>query len=74
MVFPFLQMKSLCTILLFQGTYISWFTGELIKGPMTVNRTFTLSEIPVFVRAGSIIPLRTDGYNNGMNHMVMCMW
>ncbi|KAL5486960.1 hypothetical protein EMCRGX_G019505 [Ephydatia muelleri] len=44
------------------GTYISWFSGEKFDGPQTVNRSFTLSEIPLFVRDGSIIPMRTDDF------------
>ena len=37
----------------------------MIHGPKVVNRSFALDEIPVYVRAGSIIPMRTDGYNAG---------
>ncbi len=46
----------------FQSTYISWFGGEMVTGPKAINRTFTLSEIPVYVRAGSIIAMRTDDF------------
>ncbi len=37
----------------------------MIQGPKVVNRSYTLSEIPVFSRTGTIVPMRTDGYNNG---------
>ena len=40
-----------------QGTYISWFSGELIKGPAVVKRTFTLWEMPLFAKEGSIIAI-----------------
>ena len=45
-----------------QGTFISWFSGEMISGPQIITRNFSLSEIPVYVRAGAIIPMRTDNF------------
>ena len=45
-----------------QGSYISWFSGERLTGPQVVTRTFTLPEMPVYAREGSIIPLRTDDF------------
>lgn len=45
-----------------QGSYISWFTGERVTGPVVIARTFTLAEMPVYAREGSIIPMRTDDF------------
>ena len=45
-----------------QGTFISWFSGEMISGPQIITRNFSLSEIPVYVRPGAIIPMRTDDF------------
>lgn len=45
-----------------QGSYISWFSGEYVTGPVTITRTFTLAEMPVYVREGSIIAMRTDDF------------
>ena len=42
--------------------YISWESGEMIKGPVVVNRSYLISEIPVFSKAGCIIPMRTNGF------------
>ena len=47
---------------LLQGTYISWTSGEMVRGDKEVERSYTLSEMPVFVKAGSIIPMRTDDF------------
>lgn len=47
-----------------QGSYISWFTGETFSGDHVYVRNYTLYEIPVFVRAGSIIPMKTDDFGN----------
>jgi alpha-glucosidase len=46
-----------------EGTYISWFSGERLTGPMSVTRTFTLAEMPVYAKEGSIIPMRTDDFS-----------
>lgn len=48
-----------------KGSYICWQSGEYIdaeKAPITVTKSFTLYEIPVFVKTGSIIPMRTDDF------------
>lgn len=46
------------TIWLPEGTWIEWFTGAKLKGPALFERSFALDEIPVYVRAGSIIPMQ----------------
>ena len=61
----FVILSSSLLFLLFspsQGTFISWFSGEMIAGPQNITRNFTLSEIPVYVRAGAIIPMKTDDF------------
>jgi hypothetical protein len=35
---------------------VEWFSGKLWTGPLALNRSFALDDIPVFVKAGSIIP------------------
>jgi len=43
-----------------------WFemcTGELLKGGQTIERSYTISQYPVFAKAGSILP-RFAGKNN----------
>jgi len=41
-----------------EGEWIEWFTGSRLKGPARLMRSFTLDEIPVYVKAGSIIPMQ----------------
>lgn len=43
-------------------TFVGWQSGLVMKGPLVVNLTCTLYEIPVFGRAGSVVPLQQDGY------------
>jgi len=47
------------------GDWIEWHTGGRLAGGRTVERDFALDEIPVYVRAGAILPMappmeRTD--------------
>ena len=39
------------------GMWIEWFTGTELQGPAKVDRTFALEEIPVYVKAGAVIPM-----------------
>ena len=39
--------------------WIRWQTGELFLGPRVMMHNFTQQEIPVFVRAGAVIPMKT---------------
>src|SRR5262249_38760850 len=41
------------------GTWIEWFTGTELKGPATMERSFALDEIPVYVKAGAIVPMQS---------------
>ena len=42
------------TIWLPEGTWIEWFSGDAFVGPTTISRTYALTEMPVFVKAGSV--------------------
>ena len=38
------------------GKWIEWFTGSTLTGNQIIKRAFTLNEIPIYVRAGAILP------------------
>ena len=40
-----------------KGTWFDWWTGEKLAGGRTIGRQVALDTIPIFVRAGAIIPL-----------------
>lgn len=40
------------------GMWTEWFTGAEIQGPAKITRTFALDEIPVYVKAGAVIPMQ----------------
>jgi alpha-glucosidase len=39
------------------GDWVEWKSGRHLHGPVEVNRAFDLSEIPLYVRAGAVIPM-----------------
>lgn len=40
------------------GDWIEWDSGAEFQGPVTVQRSFSLGQIPLYVKAGSIIPMQ----------------
>ncbi len=40
-----------------EGDWIEWPTGKHLHGPVSVNRSFSISQIPVYARAGAIVPM-----------------
>jgi alpha-glucosidase len=48
-----------------EDTWIEWFTSKRIQGPATVERAFAMDEIPVYVRAGAIIPMQPKMRHTG---------
>jgi alpha-glucosidase len=47
------------------GTWVEWFTGSILQGPAVVERGFALDEIPVFVKAGAVIPMQPKMRHTG---------
>ena len=39
-----------------KGEWVEWFTGKHLTGPGSFDRTFTADQIPVYVKAGTILP------------------
>jgi alpha-glucosidase (family GH31 glycosyl hydrolase) len=39
-----------------EGDWVEWQTGSRFHGPTTVQRKFSVSQIPVYVRGGAIVP------------------
>jgi len=51
-----------------EGDWIEWPTGAHLHGPKLVERAFRLDETPVYVRAGSIIPMQSSIQSAQTNH------
>jgi alpha-D-xyloside xylohydrolase len=45
------------TVYLPPGSWVDFFTGEQLQGPTLVRRTVRLEDMPVFARAGAVIPM-----------------
>lgn len=45
------------TVWLPKGNWIEWETGRHFTGPITVDRKFSISQIPVYVPEGAIVPM-----------------
>ena len=45
------------TVWLPPGEWYEWYTGTMLHGPAEVKRWYALDEIPVFLKAGAIIPM-----------------
>jgi alpha-glucosidase len=40
------------------GEWIEWATGKHLTGPTSSERTFSIDQIPVYVKAGAIVPMQ----------------
>ena len=41
-----------------EGEWIEWPTGKRIAGPASVDRSFSIEQTPVYVKAGAIVPMQ----------------
>ncbi len=41
-----------------KGEWIEWPTGKHFTGPASVERSFSIDQIPVYLRAGAIVPMQ----------------
>jgi alpha-glucosidase len=41
-----------------EGEWIEWQTGKHIAGPVAVDRSFSIEQTPVYVKAGAIVPMQ----------------
>jgi alpha-glucosidase len=41
-----------------EGEWIEWPTGKHIAGPAAVDRSFSIEQTPVYVKAGAIVPMQ----------------
>lgn len=47
-----------------EGDWYDLFTGTMLKGGQVLQRKYALDEIPVFVKAGSLLPMYSEEVNN----------
>jgi hypothetical protein len=53
------------TIWLPPGNWIEWSTGTSLRGPKVMERKFSLGQMPVYVKAGAVIPMEPKMLHTG---------
>jgi alpha-glucosidase (family GH31 glycosyl hydrolase) len=48
-----------------QGEWIEWPTGRYIHGPATLEGRFSMQQVPVYAKAGAIIPMQSPANGFG---------
>ncbi|MBQ4820190.1 glycoside hydrolase family 31 protein [Aquimarina sp. MMG016] len=56
-----------------KGTWYQWSTGQRIEGGKVVKKNYTLKELPLYVKEGSIIPMypKISNLQEIPNHLVL---
>ncbi len=60
-----------------KGEWIEWPTGKHFTGPASVERSFSLDQIPVYLRAGAIVPMQPPMLYTGqkpVNPLIVNVW
>ena len=60
-----------------KGDWIEWPTGKHLVGPTTVRRSFTIDQIPVYLRAGAIVPMQPTMLRTGekpVDPLIVNVW
>jgi alpha-glucosidase len=59
------------------GDWIEWPTGKHFSGPVSAERSFTIAQIPVYVRAGAIVPMQPPMQRTGekpVDPLIVNVW
>jgi alpha-glucosidase len=60
-----------------KGVWIEWPTGKHFTGPVTAERSFSIDQIPVYVRAGAIVPMQPEMLSTGdkpVDPLIVSVW
>jgi len=60
-----------------KGEWIEWPTGKRLTGPVAVNRSFSISQTPVYLRAGAIVPMQPPMQYTGqrpVDPLILNIW
>jgi len=59
------------------GEWIEWPTGKHLSGGVTVGRSFSIEQIPVYVRPGAIVPMQPPMLSTGekpVDPLIVNIW
>jgi alpha-glucosidase len=73
------RISSLATeqVYLPKGDWIEWPTGKHFPGPVSAARSFTIAQIPVYVKAGAIVPMQPPMLHTGerpVDPLIVNVW
>jgi len=60
-----------------KGEWIEWPTGKHLTGPATMERTFSINQTPVYLRAGAIVPMQPPMHYTGekpVDPLIVNVW
>jgi alpha-glucosidase (family GH31 glycosyl hydrolase) len=60
-----------------EGEWIEWPTGKHFTGPISVDRSFSIDQIPVYLRAGAIVPMQPEMLHTGqkaVDPLIVTVW
>ncbi len=60
LIAPILTKSNTRNIYIPEGIWFDYWTGDQLTGPQWITRTVGLDFVPIFVRAGSIVPLGSE--------------
>jgi alpha-glucosidase len=59
------------------GEWIEWPTGKHFTGPVSLQRMFSISQTPIYVRAGAIVPMQPPMQYTGqkpVDPLILTIW
>jgi len=65
------------TVWLPKGNWIEWPTGKHFTGPTTQDRLFSIDQVPVYLRAGAIVPMQPPMLYTGqkpVDPLIVSVW
>jgi alpha-glucosidase len=60
-----------------EGNWIEWPTGKHLAGKATVHRSFSIEQIPVYLKAGAIIPMQPPALHTSQrppDPLIISVW
>ncbi|HET7104051.1 MAG TPA: TIM-barrel domain-containing protein, partial [Terracidiphilus sp.] len=60
-----------------RGEWIEWPSGKHFTGPVTVERSFSIDQIPVYLKAGAIVPMQPAMSYTGqkpVDPLILSIW
>jgi len=60
-----------------KGEWIEWPTGKHFTGPVALSRSFSISQTPVYLRAGAIVPMQPPMQYTGqkpVDPLILNVW